>query len=46
MLSYHKEGLVQGDYLVIPKNFLDKWLVKFEDKYKFDPNFIYKTTNN
>ncbi len=44
MLSHHKEGLVdQGNYLVVPSNFLDKWLEKFEFKYKMDPNFIYKT---
>jgi hypothetical protein len=33
MTSYNKSGLlvngVEGEYLVIPTNFLDKWLEKF-----------------
>lgn len=48
MMSYNKSGLlvngVEGDYLVIPANFLDKWLTKFESKYAKDPNFMLKTT--
>eukprot|EP01017_Pseudomicrothorax_dubius_P016716 TRINITY_DN1891_c0_g2_i3.p1 TRINITY_DN1891_c0_g2~~TRINITY_DN1891_c0_g2_i3.p1 ORF type:complete len:114 (+),score=28.62 TRINITY_DN1891_c0_g2_i3:47-343(+) len=47
MASYHKEGLIIGpegaDYLVIPSNFLERWLEKFEIKYRLDPNFILKT---
>jgi hypothetical protein len=34
---------IQGDYLLIKKNFFDKWLEKFEKKYKADPNFIWRT---
>lgn len=50
MMSYNKSGLlvngVDGEYLVIPSDFLDKWLTKFEAKYRMDPNFIYKTSND
>jgi hypothetical protein len=50
MTSYNKSGLlvngVEGEYLVIPSNFLDKWLEKFEQKYAKDPNFMLKTTTN
>lgn len=31
-------------YIVVPQNFLDKWFLKFEDKFRKDPNFILKTT--
>ena len=33
-----------SNYLIVPQDFLDKWLKKFEEKYKKDPNFILKTT--
>lgn len=32
-----------GNLLIIPKNFLDKWMVKFEEKFKIDPFYILKT---
>ena len=42
MMSYSKSGLlvngVDGQYIVIPGDFLDKWLVKFEAKYRLNPN--------
>ena len=48
MMSYNKSGLlvngVEGEYIVIPSNLLDKWLLKFDSKYAKDPNFIMKTT--
>lgn len=48
MMSYNKSGLLvnnaEGEFIVIPADFLDKWLQKFEAKYKMDPNFILKTT--
>lgn len=47
MMSYNKEGLLingVGDYLVVPADCLNRWMVKFEEKYKKDPNFILKTT--
>jgi len=50
MVSFNKEGMIPGqignEYLVIPANFLDKWIAKFEEKYKYDPNFIMKTSDN
>ena len=37
MMSYnHQDKLMnntQGEYLVVPQNFLIKWLAKFEEKY-------------
>lgn len=47
MMSYNKEGMLingVGDYLVVPSDCLNRWMVKFEEKYKKDPNFILKTT--
>jgi hypothetical protein len=47
MMSYNREGLLinnQGDYLVVPQDCLNRWMNKFEEKYKKDPNFILKTT--
>ena len=38
-------GIQEGEFLVIPSNFLEKWLVKFEEKYKHDPNFLMKITD-
>ena len=35
----------QSNYMVIPQDFLDKWLKKFEEKFRRDPNFITKTTD-
>ena len=50
MSSFNNENLLvngaQGQYLVIPSNFLNRWFTKFEEKYKKDPNFILKTTEN
>ena len=49
MMSYNKEGLLingVGDYLVVPSDCLHRWMMKFEEKYKKDPNFILKTTTN
>jgi len=49
MLSYNKEGMLPGvqadEFLVIPSNFLEKWLVKFDEKYRHDPNFLMKTSD-
>lgn len=48
MVSYNKSGLLvngaEGEFIVIPSNFLDRWLEKFEAKYAKDPNFILRTT--
>ena len=40
--------LINGnsDYLVVPADCLNRWMVKFEEKYKKDPNFILKTTTH
>lgn len=48
MLSYSQNNVVMNgpnnEYLMIPSNFLHKWMQKFEEKYAKDPNFILKTT--
>lgn len=47
MMSYNNEKMLinaNGDYLVVPQDCLNRWMVKFEEKYKKDPNFIMKTT--
>ena len=50
MMSYDNQNLLQNgvkeEYLVVPGNFLGKWLQKFDEKYSKDPNFILKTTTN
>ena len=37
MMSYHKDDLlkhgIEGDFLVVPNNFLMKWIQKFDEKY-------------
>lgn len=50
MSSYENDpsklnAMNSSNYLVVPQNFLDKWFLKFEEKFKRDPNFILKTTN-
>ena len=32
-----------GNFLRCPQDVLDRWLVRFDEKYKRDPNFILKT---
>ncbi len=34
-----------SNYMVVPQDFLDKWFKKFEEKFRRDPNFIFKTTD-
>ncbi|KRX04749.1 hypothetical protein PPERSA_11805 [Pseudocohnilembus persalinus] len=51
MLSYQENGYNQNvnnqvQNMIIPTNFLEKWMDKFDSKYKFDPNFIYKTSED
>jgi len=38
-------GVQADEFLVIPSNFLEKWLVKFDEKYRHDPNFLMKTSD-
>jgi Ni,Fe-hydrogenase III small subunit len=32
----------QADWMVVPTNILDRWLERFERKYRLDPNFMLK----
>jgi|EP00945_MAST-04E_sp_MAST-4E-sp1_P006743 hypothetical protein len=38
--SFDKKSIDGGNYLVLPSNALDKWLNRFERKYRCDPNFF------
>ncbi|CAK87395.1 unnamed protein product (macronuclear) [Paramecium tetraurelia] len=47
MTAYNKEVVINGqevDVLITPANVLQIWLQKLQQKYKENPNFIYKTT--
>lgn len=33
----------QAGMMVVPQNALSRWMDKFKEKYKRDPNFIFKT---
>lgn len=47
MTAYNKEININGqevDVLITPANVLQIWLQKLQQKYKENPNFIYKTT--
>lgn len=37
---------IDSNFIAIPKNFLEKWLLKFEEKFKIDPFYIFKTELN
>ncbi len=37
------QGGRDGNFLRCPQDVLDRWLVRFDEKYKRDPNFILKT---
>ena len=41
--SFSQGGGRDGAFLRCPQDVLDKWLVRFDEKYKRDPNFILKT---
>lgn len=43
MESFNQNTGQYGEFLVLPSNIIDKWLEKFEFKFKFDPNFVFKT---
>ena len=42
MESFEKRAMDGGNFLVLPSNALDKWLSRFEAKYRRDPNFFMK----
>lgn len=41
--SFSQGGGRDGSFLRCPQDVLDRWLVRFDEKYKKDPNFILKT---
>lgn len=43
MESFNQNTGQYGEMLVVPMDILDKWLLKFEHKFKFDPNFVLNT---
>lgn len=42
--SFSSGNSRDGNFLRCPQDVLDKWLVRFDEKYQKDPNFILKTT--
>ena len=41
--SFSQGGGRDGSFIRCPQDVLDRWLVRFDEKYKRDPNFILKT---
>lgn len=41
--SFSQGSSRDGNFLRCPQDVLDRWLVRFDEKYKRDPNFILKT---
>lgn len=41
--SFSQGGGRDGSFLRCPQDVLDRWLVRFDEKYNRDPNFILKT---
>ena len=42
MASFNREFPGHGDALVVPTSVLDKWMERFEAKFRRDPNFMLK----
>jgi Protein of unknown function (DUF775). len=42
MESFNK-NTSQQELLVLPCDVLDKWLIRFESKFRLDPNFVLNT---
>ena len=42
--SFSQGPSKDGNFLRCPQDVLDRWLVRFDEKYQRDPNFILKTT--
>ncbi|KAJ8598613.1 hypothetical protein CTAYLR_001724 [Chrysophaeum taylorii] len=38
-----KEKIYTSEMLVVPANVIDRWIQRFDEKYKRDPNFYLKT---
>ena len=34
------QTLQMGDQIVVPANCLDRWFIKFQDKFRRDPDFL------
>jgi hypothetical protein len=41
--SFSQGSSRDANFLRCPQDVLDKWLLRFDEKYKRDPNFILKT---
>eukprot|EP01024_Parvocaulis_polyphysoides_P044674 TRINITY_DN41336_c0_g1_i3.p1 TRINITY_DN41336_c0_g1~~TRINITY_DN41336_c0_g1_i3.p1 ORF type:complete len:188 (+),score=20.50 TRINITY_DN41336_c0_g1_i3:32-595(+) len=33
----------QGDAMIVPTNILDRWFIKFEEKFRRDPDFLFRS---
>eukprot|EP01025_Chloroclados_australasicus_P012366 TRINITY_DN15687_c0_g3_i1.p1 TRINITY_DN15687_c0_g3~~TRINITY_DN15687_c0_g3_i1.p1 ORF type:complete len:190 (+),score=22.97 TRINITY_DN15687_c0_g3_i1:86-655(+) len=36
----------QGDAMIVPTNILDQWFIKFEQKFRRDPDFLQRSNNS
>ena len=43
MESFNQNSGQYGEYVMVPMDELDKWFLKFENKFKYDPNFVLNT---
>ena len=43
--SFNAGTAVGPDQLVVPANFLDRWFVKFQSKFRRDPDFLTRESN-
>lgn len=43
MESFQTQAM--GDHIIVPANVLDRWFIKFSDKFRRDPDFLTRDTN-
>jgi hypothetical protein len=41
-MASFSQGTQMGEVMTIPTNVLDRWMQRFEDRYRRDPNFMMK----
>jgi hypothetical protein len=45
MASFTQGGGSSNEMMVVPSNILERWIARFEAKYKRDPNFMFKAAD-
>ncbi len=43
MTSFSTGSSTSREMMVVPMNVFDRWLERFESKFRIDPNFMFKT---